>query len=64
MGREGFFMFGTAGGEILGQTKEGKICNQGGVEEMNGFGVLGINGDVMGPDGWLAREREKEIGRQ
>ena len=29
MSREGFFMFGRAGGEILGQTKEGKICYQG-----------------------------------
>ena len=48
--REGFIMFGTgAGGEILGKTKEGKICYRGSeVGEMNGFGVVGINGDVMG----------------
>ena len=24
------------------------------------MGLVGINGDVMGPDGWLARERERE----
>ena len=25
------------------------------------MGLVGINGDVMGPDGWLAREREREV---
>ena len=46
MSREGFFMMGWGG--ILGQ-KKGKICYRGSeVGEMNGFGVVGINGDVMG----------------
>ena len=44
---QGGVLHGGLGG-ILGQ-KKGKICYRGSeVGEMNGFGVVGINGDVMG----------------